>query len=125
LTGGQHQEGKNDRQRQPQCRMQPYRRPEGYFHGKHEADHDVADNDDGEVGRRVVGALVMQCLAAIGAGIGDLEITAEHGAGAAGGAAPRRASQQGAKDWARACRSSFMLVPARRPKTLSHHSIPL
>ena len=54
----------------------------------------MADDDDGEIGRRVVGAVMVQRLAARGALVGDLEIAAEHGALAASRAGELRASQQ-------------------------------
>ena len=120
---GQDDKGEDDGERQPQRRMHPERRPVGHLHGEHKADHDVADNDDGEIGRRVVGAMMMQGLAAIGAGIGHLEVAPKHGALAAGGALMRRASEQRAEDRARARRSTLMLGDARRPNSVLHHTI--
>ena len=54
--------------------------PVGHLHREHQADHDVADNDDGEIGRRVVCPMMMQLLAAMRAGVGDFQIAPEHGA---------------------------------------------
>ncbi len=82
-----------DGQGQPHRRMEPQGRAVGYFHGQHQADHHMANNNDGEIGRRVVGALMMQRLAAMGAIVRDLQKAVEQGANTAGrafepGAAP-------------------------------------
>jgi len=72
--------------------MQPERGPVGHLHHEHPADHDVAHDHDGEIRRRVIGAVMVQLLAALGTGVGHLELAPEHGAGAAGGAFERRTS---------------------------------
>jgi hypothetical protein len=70
-----------------------------------EAYNEVADDHDGEVRRRVVGAVVVQLLTAMGAGIDDFEIAPEHGALAAGRAFLGRSTQQRRQHWAGAGRS--------------------
>ena len=72
--------------------------PVGHLHGEHQADHDVPDNDDGEIGRRVVGAMMMQLLAAMRAGVGHFQITPEHGPNAASRAFVRGTAQHRGKD---------------------------
>ena len=83
--------------------MQPKRRTIGHFHGEQQLEHHMADNDDGEIGRGVVGAMVMQRLAAIWALVGDLQIAAEQSSLAAGRAAKQRAAEDrvnnGAGPW--------------------------
>ena len=97
-------DGRKDEQRerhgqwQPDHRMEPEGRPVGHLDYEHQAHHDVADNDDGEIGRRVVGAVVMQLFAAGGAGVGHLQIAPEHGTAAAGRAAQTRAAQERAEN---------------------------
>jgi hypothetical protein len=54
----------------------------------------MADADDGEIRRRVVGALMMQRLAALGAMIGHFEIAPEHRTLAAGRAFQHCTAQQ-------------------------------
>src|SRR5262245_46622190 len=76
----------------PQRRVYPERRSVCHLHGEDEEYNNVADDHDGEVRRRVVGAVVVQLLTAMGAGIDDFEIAPGHGAFAAGRvfwAAPR------------------------------------
>ena len=76
-----------------------------HLHGEDEAYNEVAHDHDGEVRRRVVGAVVVQLLTAMGAGIDDFEIAPEHGALAAGRAFLGRSTQQRGQHWAGAGRS--------------------
>ena len=60
-----------------------------------ERDHDVPDDEDREIRRRVVGAMVMQFLMAMRAGVGHLEKLREHRALAAGRTTHEEAAQHG------------------------------
>ena len=53
---------------------------------------DMTDDDDHEIGGKIVGAVVMQLLAAMRALVGDLQKGAEHAAFAAGRAAAAKAA---------------------------------
>src|SRR5262245_35638782 len=44
------------------------------MHGEHTADDEMSDNDNGEIGRGVIGTVMMQVLAAMGTCVGDLEV---------------------------------------------------
>ena len=55
----------------------------------------MAHDQDGQIGRAVIGALVVQRLAADGAAFADLEIAAQERAGPAGRAATAPAAQHG------------------------------
>src|SRR3984957_270885 len=67
--------------------MHPIGRREGHFDGERERHHDVAGDEDDEIGRRIVGALVEVLLAAHLATVDDLEKGAKPPALAAIGAA--------------------------------------
>jgi hypothetical protein len=41
------------------------------LHDKHERDEDMTDNENGEIGRRIVSPLMMQGLAAMATGAGN------------------------------------------------------
>ena len=56
LIGPQQPERQDHRQRQEDRRQQPGRRIGHLLHDQHRRDHDMADDQDGEVGRRIVGA---------------------------------------------------------------------
>src|SRR5262245_6119219 len=90
--------------------MQPKRRPVGHLHGEHQANHDMADDDDGEIRRRIIGPVMVQRLATSGAGLSHLEIAAEHGAFAASRAGQPRASQQRKQHRTLASRSRLAAV---------------
>src|SRR5688500_10003818 len=55
----------------------------------------MPDNDNGEIGRGVIGAMVMQRLAAICAMVLDLQIAAEHPAFATGRTAKQPSAEEG------------------------------
>ena len=74
--------------------MQPERRPVSHLHRQHEADDDVADDDDGEIGRSIVGPMVMQRLPAFRTMVRDFEVAPEHGALAASRAAKLGPAQE-------------------------------
>jgi hypothetical protein len=101
-------QGEDERKRKPQRRVYPERRSVCHLHGEDEAYNDVADDHDGEVRRRVVGAVVVQLLTAMEAGIDDFEIAPEHGALAAGRAFLGRSTQQRGQHWAGADRSAVV-----------------
>ena len=61
---------------------------------KKQAHHDMADDDDGEIRRRVVGAMMVQFFAARGAFI-RFQIAPVHGASAARRASEFRTSEHG------------------------------
>src|SRR5437016_9998388 len=81
--------------------MHPGRRGQSLLEREYAADNEVADDQDRKVGRRVVGAVVMQRLAAARAAVPDLEISPEQAALAAAGAALREAAQHRAHEIAR------------------------
>src|SRR5690606_22142117 len=68
---------------------------------QHHPDEDVADDEDGDIGRQVVGAVMVQLLATGGTGIADLEVGAEQLAVAAARAAAAGAPADGAPERAR------------------------
>jgi hypothetical protein len=87
FDGRQEPKRENKRQSGPDHRVQPDRRIGPEFLGKkHQASDDMADDQDRQIGRRIVGALMEEFLAAIWAAIIDFEIGAEHLAFATGGA---------------------------------------
>jgi len=73
--------------------MNPQGRREGALHGQDGGNDDVAENQDGEIGRRIIGAVMVECLAAARAGVLHLEVAPEERALAAGRAAPQGANQ--------------------------------
>src|SRR5579883_3003472 len=89
----QQRQGKHQRQPQPDQRVEPERRlRENILGGEHAGDDDMADDQHGDVGRRVVGALMAQILAACRTARRDFEIGAEQTALAAIRAAPDEAA---------------------------------
>jgi hypothetical protein len=54
------------------------------FHRQHDRHQDVADNGDHQIGREVVGAMVVQFLAAMRTGVAHLQEFVKHAALAAG-----------------------------------------
>ena len=79
----QQPERQNQRQRQPEQEMHPIGRREGNLDREHERHHDVTDNENDEIGRSVVGALMMERLSAGRAMIGHLQECAKQPAAAA------------------------------------------
>ena len=77
LIGCNSPKDRIERQRQPERDMHPIGRGEGDFDRERQRHHDVADDEDDEIGRRVVGAVMMQILAAGRALIGDFQERAE------------------------------------------------
>jgi hypothetical protein len=78
--------------------MQPKRRPVRHLDREHQADHDMAHDRNGEIGRGVVGALMVQRLGAMRTVVGDFEVTREHQAHAASRTFERSTPQHGAKN---------------------------
>src|SRR5262245_23629397 len=85
---------KGQRQRSPQQRMQPQRRREGALDGQDGADDHVAYDQDGEIGGRVVGAVVMEGLPAAGTRLPHLEIAGKQWSCAAGRTALRETLEE-------------------------------
>ena len=123
LTRGSSSERAEQDQRQPQGEMHPGRRRRRALQRQRAADDHVADDQDREVGRRVVGAMMVQLLPAAWAGVPHLEILAEQATlaarrGIAGGiraiwSGLRRARASRRLD-TRSCDSSRRCVARRR-----------
>ena len=101
LDAGQQPKGRHQRQRQPDGEVQPGRRGRPLLEGEDAPDDEMADDQDGKVGRRVVGAVVVEGLAARGTGVPGLEVAAEQGPLAALGSALDEAAQHGPRQVAR------------------------
>jgi len=56
--------------------------------------HDVTDQEEGEIGRRIIGAVVVELLAAMAAALGHLEIGGEERSRAAMRAAPEKSEPE-------------------------------
>ena len=95
LDRRQQHEGQDHREREPQRGVKPHGRAVGHLDGQNEAHHDMAHDDNREVGRRVVGAVMVQGLAAMGTIVRDLEVAAKQGSGTAGRAFQRGAAEEG------------------------------
>ena len=76
--------------------------------------HQMADDDDHQIGRKVVGALMMQFLAAHLALVRDLQERAEHVPLAAVRAAAAQAVPEvGFQGWSLICRSALCRLTCR------------
>ena len=93
LDARQQPQRAEQRQRQPDDHVHPERRHQRLLHRQQAADHDVPDDHDGEVGRRIVGALMMQLLAAHRARVVHLQVAVRtaHPCRTSGSAARTRA----------------------------------
>lgn len=81
----QKPEREYERQGRPDHRMQPDRRIGPKFFGKkHECSDDMADHENRQIRRRIVGAVMMKFFTANRADVADLEIGAKYLAFAAG-----------------------------------------
>ena len=94
LTGCSRPSAITSASERPQRHADPDRRSDFGFHHQHDRHQDVADDDDHQIGGKIVGAVVMQLLAAVRALVGDLQKGAEHTALAAGRAAPAQPAPQ-------------------------------
>ena len=75
LGDRQEPEGKDESQGRPDHRVQPDRRLRPEFLGqKHQSSDDMAHDEDRDIGRRVIGAMMEEFLAAIRATIVHFEI---------------------------------------------------
>lgn len=83
----QETERQDERGRQPQHQVHPVGRRIVGLHRQHGWDQHVSDDQDHDVGREIVGAMMMQLLAARIAAILHLEKGSEHPALAAAGTA--------------------------------------
>src|SRR2546421_919206 len=88
------QQREDQRQRQEHRGMDPVGRLIGHLDMQNKRHDQVPDDHDDQIGRKVVGPLVMQFLAADIAAVRDLEEAAEHAAVAAIRAAPAQAAPQ-------------------------------
>lgn len=70
----QQEQAHAEQDRRPDEGVDPKIGGEAGFDRHDRADDDVADDEHGKVGGGVVGALMMQLFAALGAGVGDLEV---------------------------------------------------
>jgi hypothetical protein len=80
LHSRQQQERQQKRQRQPHGPVHPNGRCIGALHPKHATNRDVAHDTDGEIGGRVIGAMMMQFLATCRTAISHLEERAKQSA---------------------------------------------
>ena len=78
LGNGQDGEGERQCQRPPDGSMDPDVRSIGHFNPEHGRDNHVADDEDGEIGRGVVRAVVMEFFAALTAIVSDFQIFPEY-----------------------------------------------
>ena len=83
--------------------------------GQHRSNDDVADDQDHEIGRQIIGAMKVEPLSALLAGGGGLEITGEHPARPAIRATPCKAAADGVTDVTRGRRSRGLIDEARHP----------
>ena len=96
--------------RRPQHHADPDRRRDFGFHHQHDRHQDMTDDDDHQIGREVVGAVVMQFLAAARAVVGDLQEGAAIG--------PRRRPDTAMQSAPHACPA--LVAGVLRRRGLSH-----
>ena len=92
LDRAQHPEGENERQRDPQRHMDPDLRMIEHFHRQHGRNDDMSDNGDGEIGRCVVGPVMVDFLTTVVAVMDRGQKALEQFAPAAGGAGVHKAA---------------------------------
>ena len=90
----QQTEGETHHEGQPQQRMHPVWRRERSLDIQHQRQHEMADQDDHEIGREVVRAMITERLAAFLAMVGNLHEGAEEVTFPAGGTPAAQAADE-------------------------------
>src|SRR5262245_50081475 len=101
LDPRKNKQGQRQRQRHPQRGGEPERRRGGALERQDQRHDQVADQQDGEVGRRVVGAVLAGGEAAMGAARREPQEAGEQAALSAGGTTMAQSPAQGGKPLSR------------------------
>jgi hypothetical protein len=99
-----------NRENRPEKQMQQERRPEAHLRLQDSPDDHVADEEHDDIGREVIGAVMMHGLAARVAMIDHLEKSSEQASVAAGRAAAKEPSPKGLRRADRRVRREDRLV---------------
>lgn len=96
LEAGQQPKAQSNGEWQPRGKVNPQRGLPRFFDNEHQWDHNVADGEDGEVGGRVIGPLVMQVFVTLCTGGVSCDIALVQLSLVALGAMPLEAAPHGA-----------------------------
>ena len=77
LDDGQQQQGQRERHRNPYRHVNEQAGLPNSLDDQDQRHDDMGDDEDGEVRRSIVGAVVMKLFAAVGTTVGDLQIGGE------------------------------------------------